>query len=83
LAQPEKHHQKIYSRAMSSKQPDPKFRVKVYELTEDGEWNDKGTGHVQFQLVQVFNYFCAKKKTLFFLEILFIDFRCLDFCGCE
>ncbi len=32
---------------------DPKFRVKVYELNEEGEWTDKGTGHVQFQIVQV------------------------------
>eukprot|EP00299_Pterocystis_sp_00344_P018956 c9440_g1_i1.p1 GENE.c9440_g1_i1~~c9440_g1_i1.p1 ORF type:complete len:655 (-),score=148.03 c9440_g1_i1:93-2057(-) len=32
--------------------PDGRFRVKVYELTDDGEWNDKGTGHVQFQVVQ-------------------------------
>jgi hypothetical protein len=32
---------------------DAKHRVKVYELTEDGEWNDRGTGNVQFQVVAV------------------------------
>eukprot|EP00298_Acanthocystis_sp_HF-20_P018339 c21946_g1_i1.p1 GENE.c21946_g1_i1~~c21946_g1_i1.p1 ORF type:complete len:666 (+),score=163.81 c21946_g1_i1:230-2227(+) len=31
---------------------DQKYRVKVYELTEEGEWGDQGTGHVQFQVVQ-------------------------------
>jgi len=37
---------------MASAAPNPKFRVKVYELNDDGEWSDKGTGHVQFQIVQ-------------------------------
>jgi hypothetical protein len=28
-------------------------RVKVYQLAEKGEWEDKGTGHVDIQFMEV------------------------------
>lgn len=38
-------------------------RVKVYKLNEDGLWDDKGTGHVSVEYLEVLLYVVATAVT--------------------
>ncbi len=38
---------------LEASQSTPPQRVKVYRLNNEGKWDDKGTGHVTIQLLEV------------------------------